>query len=142
MCFFTLLFCYTALSYNIDGELMYHIREKTSSYLEVKKSKFIGILIPIDDEKRLKEHLNQLKKEYPAATHYCYGAIIGQANRSNDDGAMTSMEALPGSLDPPSMFRMALAVASRMSRMLTLRRLLRRAYWLANSMKREKRMAL
>lgn len=95
MCFFTLLFCYTALSYNIDGELMYHIREKTSSYLEVKKSKFIGILIPIDDEKRLKEHLNQLKKEYPAATHYCYGAIIGQANRSNDDGEPASTAGKP-----------------------------------------------
>ena len=68
------------------------------------------------------------------------GAKAGAS--SPEPSAMTSMEALPGSLDPPSMFRMALAVASRMSRMLTLRRLLRRAYWLANSMKREKRMAL
>ena len=56
--------------------------------------------------------------------------------------AMASMEAESVVVLPPRRPRMTRAVASRMSRMLTLRRRLRRAYWLQNSMAREKRIAL
>ena len=56
--------------------------------------------------------------------------------------ARASMEAEFEEVLPPSMPRMTLAVASRMSRMLTRRRLLRKAYWLQNSIISENRMAV
>ncbi len=74
---------------------MYHIKEKVVSFIEVKKSKFYCILMPCDDEKDIKNCLNQIKKEYPNATHYCYGAVIGGNNRSNDDGEPASTAGKP-----------------------------------------------
>ena len=74
---------------------MYHIKERVSSYVEVKKSKFYGLLIPVDDENNVKDIINGIKKEYPSATHYCYGLIIGNITRSNDDGEPSSTAGKP-----------------------------------------------
>ncbi len=79
-------FLFIKLSYNIAGDYMYHIKERVVSFVEAKKSKFYCILMPIDDEKKVKEEIAALKKEYPAASHYCYGLVIKDVVRSNDDG--------------------------------------------------------
>lgn len=63
--------------------------------LEVKKSKFYCVLIPLTDDKQIKDIIASLKKEYPGATHYCYGAIIGDITRSNDDGEPSSTAGKP-----------------------------------------------
>lgn len=81
--------------YNYYGDSMFHIREKVVSMLEVKKSKFYAVLIPLDDDKLIKDIISELKKEYPGATHYCYGAIIGDVTRSNDDGEPSSTAGKP-----------------------------------------------
>ncbi len=74
---------------------MYHIKEKAIAQIEVKKSKFICILLPIEDETKIKEEIKQIKKEYPKATHYCYGSIINNTQRSNDDGEPASTAGKP-----------------------------------------------
>lgn len=74
---------------------MFHIREKVVSMLEVKKSKFYCVLIPLNDDKLIKEVIAELKKEYPGASHYCYGAVIGDVTRSNDDGEPSSTAGKP-----------------------------------------------
>lgn len=75
--------------------VMFHIKEKVITMLEVKKSKFYCVLLPIQDDKMTKEVITDLKKEYPGATHYCYGAIIGDITRSNDDGEPSSTAGKP-----------------------------------------------
>lgn len=56
---------------------------------EIKKSRFIGILCPISKESDIQNCLQEAKKAYPNATHYCYAAILGDMGdwqRSSDDG--------------------------------------------------------
>ncbi|HPW53923.1 MAG TPA: YigZ family protein, partial [Erysipelotrichaceae bacterium] len=57
--------------------------------------KFYCILIPVDEEEKIKDELALIKKEYPAARHYCYGAVIGAITRSNDDGEPASTAGRP-----------------------------------------------
>lgn len=74
---------------------MYHIQEKTTAQFEMKKSQFICLLFPINDDKKIKEIIKEVKKDYPKATHYCYGSIINNTQRSNDDGEPASTAGKP-----------------------------------------------
>ncbi|MGI6580733.1 MAG: IMPACT family protein [Erysipelotrichaceae bacterium] len=74
---------------------MFNVKEKVVSLIEVKKSKFYCILLPINDDDKIKDELVEIKKEYPAARHYCYGAVIGDITRSNDDGEPASTAGRP-----------------------------------------------
>ncbi|MCR5066817.1 MAG: YigZ family protein [Erysipelotrichaceae bacterium] len=74
---------------------MYHIKQPTESQIEVKKSRFIGILLPVSEETQIREHINAIRRQYPGARHYCYGAIIEGNNRSNDDGEPSSTAGKP-----------------------------------------------
>jgi len=74
---------------------MKYIKETVIKEIEVKKSKFICILRRINNENDLKDFINQAKKDFPSATHYCYGAIINGTNRSNDDGEPASTAGKP-----------------------------------------------
>ena len=56
---------------------------------EEKKSKFIAHLKKIDSEDDAITYINELKKEYWDARHYCYAFIMGNRNevqRFSDDG--------------------------------------------------------
>lgn len=53
--------------------------------LEVKKSKFIGILYDVESEDMVKEILTKLKEEHPKARHMPYAYIIGNKSRKCDD---------------------------------------------------------
>ncbi len=74
---------------------MFNVQEKVVSLIEVKKSKFYCILLPIDSDEKIKDEIIEIKKEYPAARHYCYGAVIGDITRSNDDGEPASTAGRP-----------------------------------------------
>jgi len=59
---------------------------KTSIYeLEIEKSKFISLSIPVDDVIKVKDIINNIKKEYPKARHYLYAYKINGVTKSNDD---------------------------------------------------------
>ena len=54
--------------------------------IEIKKSKFIALIVPVYHVDDVKKKLEQVKKGYPGATHYCYAYILLQEKRCSDDG--------------------------------------------------------
>ena len=65
---------------------MFCVKEKSVKLTEVMKSKFIAILIPLNDDSLFKDILKDLKVEYKKAKHYCYAYRVGMKSKSNDDG--------------------------------------------------------
>ena len=53
--------------------------------LTIKKSKFIAFLYKIEDEKEVKEIINNLKKENTKAKHFPYAYIIDSKQGKSDD---------------------------------------------------------
>lgn len=53
--------------------------------LTIKKSKFIGLLYKIDNEKDIKKILNDVKSMYPKAKHFPYAYILGSTAGKTDD---------------------------------------------------------
>ena len=52
------------------------INQTFTNEIIIEKSKFIGIIKPLNNKDDVKNILNEIKKEYPKATHYCYGYIV------------------------------------------------------------------
>ena len=65
---------------------MKRIKKSFVNLIEINKSKFYGILFPVDNVEEVKEYLNQVRKDYPKATHYCYAYRVNGLEKSNDDG--------------------------------------------------------
>lgn len=63
------------------------INEQYQFIQEIKKSKFICTLIPINSLEEINENLKSIRKKYYDATHNCYSYIL-----SNNDGS-TSIKA-------------------------------------------------
>lgn len=61
------------------------ILERTVFTLEVKKSKFIGIILPLNSENEVKMILSNIKNEYKDARHYTYAYIFDNNKRMSDD---------------------------------------------------------
>ena len=63
-----------------------------------KNSKFIGYAYPITSENEVKTHIENLKKEYFSARHWCYAYQIGIEKiqyRANDDGEPNNSAGMP-----------------------------------------------
>jgi uncharacterized YigZ family protein len=63
-----------------------------------KNSKFFGYAFPILSESEAKPILENLRKEYPNAVHYCYAYQIGTeilTHRANDDGEPSNTAGIP-----------------------------------------------
>jgi uncharacterized YigZ family protein len=65
--------------------------------IEVKGSKFIGLISLCESEDQAKEFISSVKKTHPKANHRCSAYIISQPaiERSNDDGEPSSTAGLP-----------------------------------------------
>ena len=74
---------------------MKQIKEKYINEIDIQKSKFIAVILPIYDKNSVKNEIDNLKKIYPKATHYCYGYIINGIQKSNDDGEPSSTAGKP-----------------------------------------------
>lgn len=74
---------------------MYKIKKTYISEIEIKKSSFISYLIPIENEQDAKNHIQALKKQHPNAAHHCYALIVGEIQRSNDDGEPGNSAGIP-----------------------------------------------
>lgn len=61
------------------------IDQTYQSNLEVMKSKFISILMPLDNPDDFKEFLKKLQKEHSKAKHIVYAYRVGQKSKSCDD---------------------------------------------------------
>lgn len=65
---------------------MITVKERFDHLYEINRSKFYGIILPIENKNDVKDILATIKKDYPKATHYCYSFKIDQYEKSNDDG--------------------------------------------------------
>lgn len=77
---------------------MRYIKEKTIHQIEIQKSVFISLCIPLNQFDDVKCHLDQLKIEYPKANHYCYAAIFGEQGEqqiASDDGEPARTAGIP-----------------------------------------------
>lgn len=67
----------------------YTVEQKGNAEYKDRGSRFIACLVPLKSAGDFKENLEQIKKDYPKASHYCFAYRIGLDGnqfRSNDDG--------------------------------------------------------
>lgn len=74
---------------------MFTIENEVCNEIIINKSRFITILYSIDDVSKIPVILDNLKKEYKDATHYCYCYIVGNLKRANDDGEPSHTAGMP-----------------------------------------------
>ena len=74
---------------------MYTIENNTKYELIIKNSKFITILLKINNNNNVENNLLSIKKEYPDATHYCYAYIVNDIKKSSDDGEPSGTAGVP-----------------------------------------------
>lgn len=74
------------------------IAEATEAVYTDKGSRFLAFAFPVNNELEIKQHLTNLKSQYPDATHHCYAWILNpdkSAQRLNDDGEPANTAARP-----------------------------------------------
>ncbi len=71
------------------------IKNNITATIEVKKSKFITLLIKVDDVCEVKSILDDIKKQYKGANHYCYAYIINKREKASDDGEPSKTAGIP-----------------------------------------------
>lgn len=64
---------------------MYTIKNNITNELIIKNSKFITLLIKINDISEINKHLEEVRINYPKATHYVYAYILGNIKKASDD---------------------------------------------------------
>ncbi|HPJ23527.1 MAG TPA: YigZ family protein [Bacillota bacterium] len=77
---------------------MYSIKSKVTCEITINKSRFIGVATPVDSENAIKEFLENIRKEYPNATHYTYAYVLGDqgiVQKASDDGEPTRTAGYP-----------------------------------------------
>lgn len=75
---------------------MYTINKNIEHEIIIKNSRFITILIKINNKEDITKNLETCKLNYPRATHYCYAYKIGETiKKSSDDGEPSGTAGLP-----------------------------------------------
>lgn len=62
------------------------ILENYVTEIEVERSRFIALLYPLKSEVEVNSILDEIKKEYRNARHYCYAYRFNDSERASDDG--------------------------------------------------------
>lgn len=73
---------------------MKSIRKNITNEIIIKNSRFITLLIKINNES-ITNIMSQIKKDYTKASHYCYAYIYKDIKRSSDDGEPGSTAGMP-----------------------------------------------
>jgi len=61
----------------------------------IKNSKFICLLYKVDSNLEISNYLENVKKIYPNATHYCYAYILDNDKKESDDGEPSGTAGIP-----------------------------------------------
>ena len=61
------------------------VSKRYDGYVEVNKSKFYAILMPLNNVDDFKALLAEIKKEHSKAKHVVYAYRVGTSSKSNDD---------------------------------------------------------
>lgn len=64
----------------------YTVKEKVTNLIIVEKSKFYGVIFQINSKEEFINELENIKKEYPKATHYCYAYLLENEVKCSDNG--------------------------------------------------------
>ena len=76
----------------------YSIKEPIIHEIDIKKSRFITYLIPIQTEEEFNEQLAAIRKEHYKATHHCQAFILNEDSsiqRMSDDGEPSGTAGVP-----------------------------------------------
>lgn len=74
------------------------IGQETVTEVIVKKSRFIALAAPAEDEKTAGEIISMARTRWPGATHYCYAYVIRspqRIERYSDDGEPSGTAGVP-----------------------------------------------
>lgn len=74
---------------------MKSIKEEIINEIIINKSKFITVLTNINDINKVKEKLEDIKKTYKDATHYCYAYIINNHEKCSDNSEPSGTAGMP-----------------------------------------------
>ena len=74
---------------------MKSIKEEITNEIIINKSRFITVLTNINDIDKVKEKLENIKKTYKDATHYCFAYIINNHEKCSDDGEPSGTAGMP-----------------------------------------------
>ena len=74
---------------------MITIKNNSINEIIIKNSRFITLLYKINSIDEITKYLDEAKKLYPKATHYCYAYILNEYKRSSDDGEPGGTAGLP-----------------------------------------------
>ena len=74
---------------------MFSIKNNDKYEEIIKYSKFISLIFRVYSKEEVNTILNKIKKEYPNATHYCYGYVIDNDIKSSDDGEPSKTAGIP-----------------------------------------------
>lgn len=71
------------------------VKCNSTNELIIKNSRFITLLMTINDETDINLILEDVKTQYPKATHYCYAYISKSFKRCSDDGEPGGTAGMP-----------------------------------------------
>ena len=75
---------------------MYTINKNVKNEIIIKNSRFITVIIKIRTKEEVEKYLNEIKRTYPKATHYCYAYKIGESiKKATDDGEPQGTAGMP-----------------------------------------------
>ncbi len=77
---------------------MFYIKEKSSHQIIVNKSIFIAVFYPLESKEDVQSYIEETKKVYPKANHYCSASIFGETGEhatANDDGEPSRTAGIP-----------------------------------------------
>ena len=74
---------------------MLSIKKEVKTLYEIQKSKFYCVLTRIDSLEQVSTKLDEIKREYKDATHYCYAYILDNYKKCSDDGEPSGTAGLP-----------------------------------------------
>lgn len=93
-------------------EKNYSIKEENVIEIEVENSKFIGVLQRFSSKSELFSILEDIKKRYPKARHYCYAYRLNDEFKYSDDGEPSGTAGKPiyGILENANLINVILVV--------------------------------
>ncbi|VVE08255.1 IMPACT family member YigZ [Pandoraea pneumonica] len=74
---------------------MYALAAPVEVELDIRKSRFIGIVMPVATREAAMRELDALRVRYPNATHYCWVLLCEGASGFDDDGEPGGTAAKP-----------------------------------------------
>ncbi|TAL52174.1 YigZ family protein [Pandoraea sp.] len=63
--------------------------------IEIRKSRFIGMVLPVNTRDEARQRLQEIRAQWPGATHYCWVLLCEGASGFDDDGEPSGTAAKP-----------------------------------------------